>query len=67
MTDVVAKLWGFCDYLRHDGMNYGLYIEQLTYLLFLKMASEKGKKLPKANGSFPEQEGQSTWLIQRGR
>ena len=47
MTDVVAKLWGFCNYLRHDGMNYGLYIEQLTYLLFLKMAFEKGRKLPK--------------------
>ena len=47
MTDVVAKLWGFCNYLRHDGMNYGLYIEQLTYLLFLKMAFEKGIKLPK--------------------
>ncbi len=46
MTDVVAKLWGFCDYLRHDGMNYGLYIEQLTYLLFLKMSFEKGIKLP---------------------
>ena len=47
MTDVVAKLWGFCNYLRHDGMNYGLYIEQLTYLLFLKMAHEKGRNLPK--------------------
>jgi type I restriction enzyme M protein len=47
LTDVVAKLWGFCDYLRHDGMNYGLYIEQLTYLLFLKMTSEKEIKLPK--------------------
>ena len=47
MTDVVAKLWGFCNYLRHDGMNYGLFIEQLTYLLFLKMAFEKGRKLPK--------------------
>jgi type I restriction enzyme M protein len=47
LTDVVAKLWGFCDYLRDDGMNYGLYIEQLTYLLFLKMAFEKGIKLPK--------------------
>ena len=47
MTDVVAKLWGFCDYLRHDGMNYGLYIEQLTYLLFLKMTFENGQKLPK--------------------
>ena len=47
MTDVVAKLWGFCSYLRHDGMNYGDYIEQLTYLLFLKMADEKQIKLPK--------------------
>ncbi len=47
MTDVVAKLWGFCKYLRDDGMNYGMYIEQLTYLLFLKMAYEKDRKLPK--------------------
>jgi len=47
LTDVVAKLWGFCNYLRHDGMNYGLYIEQLTYLLFLKMSFEIGRKLPK--------------------
>lgn len=46
MTDVVQKLWGFCDYLRHDGMNYGLYIEQLTYLLFLKMSHEKEIILP---------------------
>ena len=31
MTDVVAKLWGFCHTLRHDGVDYGDYIEQLTY------------------------------------
>ena len=47
MTDVVAKLWGFCHTLRHDGMDYGDYIEQLTYLLFLKMADEKGIQIPK--------------------
>lgn len=41
-TDVVQKLWGFCHTLRHDGMDYGDYIEQITYLLFLKMANEKG-------------------------
>ena len=41
MTDVVQILWGYCDYLRHDGMSYGNYIEQLSYLLFLKMAYEK--------------------------
>ena len=38
MTDVVGKLWGFCNTLRHDGIGYGDYIEQLTYLLFLKLA-----------------------------
>ena len=37
MTDIVTKLWGFCHTLRHDGIDYGNYIEQLTYLLFLKI------------------------------
>lgn len=47
MTDVVQKLWGFCHTLRHDGIDYGDYIEQITYLLFMKMAEEKGIDLPK--------------------
>ena len=46
MSDVVGKLWGFCNTLRHDGINYGDYIEQLTYLLFLKLADEKGVAVP---------------------
>jgi len=46
MSEVVGKLWGFCNTLRHDGIGYGDYIEQLTYLLFLKIAEEKGVKLP---------------------
>lgn len=46
MTDVVGKLWGFASTLRHDGVDYGDYIEQLTYLLFLKMADEQGIELP---------------------
>lgn len=50
MSDVVQKLWGFCHTLRHDGIDYGDYIEQITYLLFLKMADEKGVKLPKGCG-----------------
>jgi len=45
-TDVVSKIWGFCHTLRHDGVNYGDYIEQITYLLFLKMADERGIELP---------------------
>jgi len=50
MIDVVQKLWGFCNTLRHDGINYGDYIEQLTYLLFLKLADEKGVPVPKGYG-----------------
>jgi type I restriction-modification system DNA methylase subunit len=46
MTDVVQKLWGFCHTLRHDGIDYGDYIEQITYLLFLKMADEKAVEVP---------------------
>jgi len=47
MSDVVQQLWGFCHTLRHDGIDYGDYIEQLTYLLFLKMADERDIELPK--------------------
>ena len=49
MSDVVQKLWGFCHTLRHDGVDYGDYIEQLTYLLFLKMADERGIDLSKTS------------------
>ncbi len=48
MTDVVGKLWGFCHTLRHDGIDYGDYIEQITYLLFLKMADERSVALPES-------------------
>ena len=41
MIDITSKLWGMCHTLRHDGIDYGDYIEQLTYLLFLKMADER--------------------------
>ncbi len=38
---LVSKIWSYCDTLRDDGLGYGDYLEQLTYLLFLKMADEK--------------------------
>lgn len=38
---LVQKLWNYCTVLRDDGMSYGDYVEQLTYLLFLKMAHER--------------------------
>jgi len=42
-TQIVQKLWNYCNVLRDDGMSYGDYVEQLTYLLFLKMADERAK------------------------
>lgn len=40
---IVSKLWNYCNVLRDDGVSYGDYVEQLTYLLFLKMADEQTK------------------------
>lgn len=40
---LVQKLWNYCRVLRDDGLSYGDYVEQLTYLLFLKMADERTK------------------------
>ena len=57
MTDVANKLWGFCSVLRHDGIDYGDYIEQLAYLLFIKMADERGLQLP-TYGELNEVSGQ---------
>ncbi len=40
---IVQRLWNYCNVLRDDGVSYGDYVEQLTYLLFLKMADEQSK------------------------
>jgi type I restriction enzyme M protein len=37
---IISKVWSFCTTLRDDGVGYGDYLEQLTYLIFLKMADE---------------------------
>ena len=42
-NSLVSKVWSFCNTLRDDGVSYGDYLEQLTYLLFLKMADEYSK------------------------
>lgn len=63
---IVSKVWNFANVLRDDGVGYGDYLEQITYLLFLKMADElnkppynKGLKFPKlknAQGKDPNGE-----------
>ena len=55
---LVQRLWDFCDVLRDDGLSYGEYLEQLTYLLFLKMADEQytqlgGQRVVPAGSDWP--------------
>jgi type I restriction enzyme M protein len=45
---IVQRLWNYCDVLRDDGVSYGDYVEQLTYLLFLKMDQERREYLNEA-------------------
>lgn len=40
---IISKVWNFADVLCDDGVRYGNYLEQITYLLFLKMADELNK------------------------
>ena len=42
-TALVQTLWNYCNILRDDGLSYGNYVEQLTFLLFLKMAEEQSQ------------------------
>ena len=42
-ASIVQKVWNYCNILRDDGVSYGDYLEQLTFLLFLKMADEYSK------------------------
>jgi len=50
---IVKRLWNYCNVLRDDGVSYGDYVEQLTYLLFLKMAEEREQQLGQAS-AIPE-------------
>ena len=50
-NQIISKVWSFCNTLRDDGVGYGDYLEQLTYLLFLKMADEYTK--PPYNRKLP--------------
>ena len=40
---IVNKAWNFAHVLRDDGLSYMAYTEQITFLLFLKMADEQTK------------------------
>ncbi len=51
---IVNKIWNYCHVLRDDGVSYGDYLEQLTYLVFLKMADEQTKPPFKRKSIIPK-------------
>ena len=51
---IVSKVWSFCTTLRDDGVGYGDYLEQLTYLIFLKMADEYAQPPHKRSIGIPK-------------
>ena len=53
--NLISKVWNFCHMLRDDGVSYGDYLEQLTYLIFLKMADEFRRKPWERDVGIPEQ------------
>ena len=52
-SNLISKVWNFANILRDDGVSYGDYLEQITYLLFLKMADEMSKPPYSKTIKFP--------------
>ena len=52
-SSIISKVWGMCNPLRDDGLSYGDYLEQLTYLIFLKMSDEYAKPPYKKESGIP--------------
>ncbi|MCP3475838.1 type I restriction-modification system subunit M [Bradyrhizobium sp. CCGUVB1N3] len=61
---IVSKVWSFCNTLRDDGVGYGDYLEQLTYLIFLKMADEYTKPPYKRDIGIP---AKYTWPVLKAK
>jgi len=65
-STLVQKLWNYCNVLRDDGMSYGDYVEQLTYLLFLKMADERSRSPYDQESLVPAEYAWPTLLAKSG-
>ncbi|MBN8969349.1 MAG: N-6 DNA methylase [Rhizobiales bacterium] len=66
-SDLVNKLWRLCALLRKDGVTYQQYVTELTYLLFLKMASEQKdeSRIPKKYRWSALKSANETEVLQR--
>lgn len=63
---IVQKVWSFCHALRDVGVSYGDYLEQLTFLIFLKMAHEYSKPPYRRDVGIPEEYSWPTLKAKRG-
>ncbi len=65
-ASIISKVWSFCTTLRDDGVGYGDYLEQLTYLIFLKMADEYSKPPYNRNVGIPAEYNWQSLKSKRG-
>ena len=65
-SSIISKVWSFAGILRDDGVGYGDYLEQLTYLLFLKMADEYSKPPYNRNINIPKEYNWENLIAKRG-
>ena len=65
-TTIINKIWNFAGVLRDDGVSYGDYLEQITYLLFLKMADEYSKPPYNRKVNIPNGYGWEDLKVLRG-
>ena len=65
-STIISKVWGMCSPLRDDGVGYGDYLEQLTYLIFLKMSDEYSKPPYKKDTGIPAGYGWSDMSSLKG-
>ncbi len=65
-ASIVSKVWSFCTTLRDDGVGYGDYLEQLTYLIFLKMADEYSQPPYSRNVGIPTEYNWQSLKAKRG-
>jgi type I restriction enzyme M protein len=63
---IISRVWSFSNILRDDGVTYGDYLEQLTYLIFLKMSDEYSKPPFNRDLKIPEKYNWQTLIDKKG-